>query len=176
MLKPFVSEPVDEIPRRPNPYRSKNFFDDVDEEDVLDELDNEDPSKPAGSAAKTEDDARRIAGQAVRKYDRMKQDRWLDQDYQLGSMFEEESDTGRKETPDEPVSVTGCSHTTPMRADWSTQPSEGETHTLIEPVEDVADNAVNSETLDDTPTQQAEDQQRYPQRSRKPTQRFGIDD
>ena len=76
----------------------------------------------------------------------------------------------------EPVSVTGCSHTTPMRADWSTQPSEGETHYLIEPVEDVADNAVIPETLDDTPTQQAGDQQRNPQRSRKSTQRFGIDD
>ena len=104
MLKPFVSEPVDEIPRRPNPYRSKNFFDDVDEEDVVDELDHEDPSKPAGSAAKTEADALRIAEQTVRKYDRMKQDRWLDQDYQLGSMFEEENDTGRKETPDERTS------------------------------------------------------------------------
>ena len=32
MLKPLVSEPADERPSRPNPYRSMNF-DDVDEED-----------------------------------------------------------------------------------------------------------------------------------------------
>ena len=176
MLKPFVSEPVDERPSRPNPYRSKNFFDDVDEGDFSDEPDHEDPLKSASSAAKTEAETRRIAGQMVRRHDRLKRDHWLDQDFQLGLTFEEEDDTGRKETVDESTRVTGCSHMTPTGADWSTPRGNEETHALIEPLEDAADSAVNPEVPDDTSAQQTEDRQRYPQRSRKPTRRFGIDD
>ena len=176
MLKPFVSEPVDERPSRPNPYRSKNFFDDVDEEDLLDEPGHEDPSKSAGIAAKTEAETRRIAGQTVRKYDRLKRDLWLDQDFHLGPMFEEESETGRKETLDESTRVTGCSYPTPTRADKSTQQVDEATHTPGNPVDDAVADVTNPEPLDDTQVEQPGDQQRYPQRSRKPTQRFGIDE
>ena len=142
----------------------------------MDEQDLEDLLKSAGSTAKTEAETRCIAGQTVRKYDRLKCDLWLDQDFQVGPMFEEESETGRTETLDESTRATGCSHTTPTRADWLTQQPDEETQNLIKPVENVADNAVNPENLDDTPTQQTEDQQRYTQRSCKATQRFGIDD
>ena len=176
MLKPFVSEPADERPSRPNPYRSKNFFDDVDEEDCLDELNHEDPSKSAGIAAKTEAETPRIAGQTVRKYDRLKRDLWLDQDFQLGPMFDEESETGRKETPDASTRATGCSHPTPTRADKSTQQVDEMAHTHSNPVDDAIADATNPEPLDDTQVEQPGEQQRYPQRSRKPTQRFGIDE